>query len=64
MRELQIPPTAAGHPPLCEACDAPFSAEDLEDGFTIEAACCGRIGLCYECRQYMNHDCDRQKPHH
>lgn len=44
--------------PICEVCYSPFEAEDLEDGVTISADCCGRIGLCSQCREFGIHDCD------
>ncbi len=47
--------------PLCEVCNSPMTEEagDLEDGVTISADCCGRCGLCAECRKEGNHDCDK-----
>lgn len=44
--------------PICEVCDRPFEADDLEDGVTIPAECCERTGMCAECRQPGGHDCD------
>jgi len=61
--------TAAGFipfrrdPPLCEACLSAMSGDDLEDGVTVSAPCCGRIGLCAECRREGHHDCSRRAPH-
>jgi hypothetical protein len=43
---------------LCEICLRPFTDEDLEDGVTIPADCCDRVGLCARCREEGEHDCD------
>lgn len=45
-------------PGMCEICLRPFGPEDLEDGVTLSADCCGRVGLCAECREPGQHDCD------
>lgn len=49
--------------PLCEVCLQPMTEEDgdLEDDVTISADCCGRCGLCHECREFGEHDCDPVK---
>lgn len=47
--------------PMCEVCLQPFVEDDLEDGVTVSADCCGRCGLCSFCREYGNHDCDERK---
>ena len=55
--------TLAGNPPMCEVCDSVFVTEDLEDGCTLSADCCGRTGLCRHCRLRGNHDCDEGIPY-
>jgi hypothetical protein len=49
---------AQDHLPLCEVCLRPLSGDDLEDGVTAPADCCERCGLCAECREPGNHDCE------
>lgn len=43
---------------ICEICLRLFADKDLEDGLTVSADCCERVGLCRYCRQFGEHDCD------
>lgn len=47
---------------LCEVCYCVMiEGEDLEDGVSLTADCCGREGLCKECREPGEHDCDEHQ---
>lgn len=43
---------------LCEVCGAAMGSDDLEDGVSVPADCCERVGLCARCREPGAHDCD------
>jgi len=45
-------------PNMCEVCFSTLGEDDMEDGVTIPAECCERIGLCRHCRELGEHDCD------
>jgi hypothetical protein len=42
---------------LCEVCDQPVRANP-ETGLMWVCESCERVGLCEECSQLGNHDCD------
>lgn len=48
---------------LCEVCLCTLTEEDLEDSVTLSADCCGRVGLCSNCREHGEHDCDEGIEH-
>lgn len=46
---------------ICDICLRSFEPEDMEDGCTLSADCCGRDGLCRFCRKKGEHDCDEDE---